>query len=49
VKVFLAFASSSAFAFAANFLLRGLLPKHGSDNHQGYSNERSTVDAGFQR
>lgn len=31
------------------FLLRGLLPEHGSDDHQGYSNERSAVDAGFQR
>jgi hypothetical protein len=35
--------------YFANLFLRGLLPEHDSDNYQGYSNERSTVDAGFQR
>jgi hypothetical protein len=25
------------------------LPEHDSDNHQGYSNERPAIDAGFER
>jgi hypothetical protein len=37
------------FAFAANFLLWGFLPKHNTDDHQGNSNERAAVDTGFQR